>query len=309
MSQEHFAQSDIEEGLLAGLWRRPVDGFVWSRDYKSLSDPRDSGPWLIPIEKSGWERYPVLQHRALLDDFISLGKNPTARRVRARAKRYGPLGVWVQIEPHGGGDVVLGESLHEWQWHSRAVATWSQLFEWLERGDATSLSPFVRWQQRPVGVGIRIASLNGRPDGNLATRVHVSSDYTSFGAMPQGAFWDGGMLASEEYDPERILTELRYRDSIEPIRLYLHMRVNQALRERITRTILYPSREIRYFPVSLLGAIYVRLQDHLTPDSRLAERRCHYSGCRNLFIPRRRDQIYCSRPCRQAASYHKEARK
>lgn len=308
----HFKPTEIQEGLLAAVWQRPVGGFSWRRDVFAEGDKRQHGPWLVAREPVQWERYPILRRqRVLLDEFTALGSNATERRILRFANKYGPLGPGEMLKAkRGHPDTVLrGESIEMWRWHSSAVLTWRELIDRAERGEAARLSPFVVWQREPLGVGIRVAALDGRPTPKLAQMIHVSAAYSSMApVIPSSAFVDYGMLISEERDPEQILPMLHAGDVIEPIRMYVTMRVNQMLSGHIERTILYPDRSIRYFPDSLQAAIYVRLQDYLT-GSDLAESICAYPDCPRIdgrFTPSRRDQRYCSTECRQNAAYHRK---
>ena len=112
-------------------------------------------------------------------------------------------------------------------------------------------------------------------------------------------------IARGEADHGRLLSRWRYGDSVEPARYFIYRAVNEALRGKIHRVCLpYQGKAIRYFPDSLIAAIYIRLQDRLAGKA-AQERVCKNERCPQVtFVPKRRDQEYCSKSCRQMANYY-----
>ncbi|MDO8614990.1 MAG: hypothetical protein Q7T33_04555 [Dehalococcoidia bacterium] len=283
---------------LAGYWFKPDAGFEWARPGVPVYDERgqpvpDKGPWLVPRGDTG-TRYAVLRRSRLLPAFADLGRNASPERVLTFANEWGPLG---QGECNVG--KRSGASLNTWGAHARKVATLCHLWEWVRLGDTERLEPYIRWQSRPAMVSIALVSVNGLPDAGRSARM------TGVGALPPNSWGPVYTLASASHDPNGFLRQWEHGDPVEPMRYYVCQSVNQALEGHINRAVLpYYGYAVRYFPDSLLSAVYLRLQDRIAGAVR-QERQCTAPGCpQGRFIPGRSDQQYCSNLCRKRAHYH-----
>jgi len=276
-----------------------------------------------------WTRYLVLLRPKLLTAFVDLGKDASRERILAFANEWGPLGQNEYIvhadfctPPDDPSSTVpsgslLGASLNAWRFHACKVATLYQLWDWVRRGDAERLAPYIRWQKGKVNkVNIALVSVNGKPDAELSARWYIAPDDPGFtkltgaGALPPGSFGEACTLASATCDPDEVLHCWERGDPVEPMRYYVIKSVNQALAGHFDREVL-PNHNyaVRYFPDSLLAAVYLRLQDRIAGGvSR--ERECLAPGCpQRWFTPNHRRQKYCSTLCRKRAHYHAQKEK
>ena len=111
---------------------------------------------------------------------------------------------------------------------------------------------------------------------------------------PSARGYARGREATRSFDPD---------DPLGPARAYLTQEVNRRLRGHVHLTLgSFQDSPIRFFPDSLLAAIYLRFALELAGRS-ARERECEF--CHVPFPVGRRDQRFCSKSCRENAGYHR----
>lgn len=314
--------AEFEDGLLFGVWHRPVGGFVWADDLQIADGGGDPGPWLV-AQGEDYERYPILREKTLLDEFKTLAKRLVAigydldakrrsqKHVLRFANRFGALGVNRTLESRSSPqDTVPGESISTWIAATSEVATYMQLLELVELRLSKRLTPFVEWRPRQNTVIIKIASTNGTPRPDLTEQIGVSEDqqYSWKGPLEPHAFSAVRVLAGPEHGPPGLFETFTQRDPIEPMRKFLQFRVNEALLGHVSRLLLDEpggTAHIRYMPDRLIDVIYSQLQNRMA-GSRAKETECENPYCpTKVFLRSRRDQRFCNKNCREQARYHR----
>jgi len=304
--------TEAQEGMLAGLWYRLLDGFVWRDDLMPAST-RYSGPWLVRAGDTR-EQYPVLKRKNLLQDFARLAEDPSRDGIRRFAGRYGWLGLEQPVvSSPAGGPLQWAEPLSLWRQELLAIRdlweTWGALrtLEHKESEGPTAcraarrrLEERIQWGQDGSIIyratvtcpeSIRFPAGGGKcPEcgDSLATHVH----FRRVIAFPRG--YARGREATRSFDPD---------DPLGPARAYLTQEVNRRLRGHVHLTLgSFQDSPIRFFPDSLLAAIYLRFALELAGRS-ARERECEF--CHMPFPVGRRDQRFCSKSCRENAGYHR----
>jgi hypothetical protein len=304
--------TDIESGMMAGLWTVPIDGFEWRNDLRAAiadgkiqtKDPSMPSWWLVPKGDVA-RRYPVLGKPNLARDFYRVGLDPTRPAVLAFAERYGHLGTSTLLMPRneptidpiiiklGGGSTDWGEAYSLWQTESLAFRN---LWE--------------TWQLGLV-VGGKTASTDRRID---EARRELSA---RFGWNPDGSIWyhvevegagakvgrSGWITDPLRHDHDIISSALPEGNLAAVSRYWTIQGVNEAIKGSVNPTILpLHHSELRFVPENLRAAIYLRFALEIS-DGIGQVREC--AGCSRPFTPARRDQIYCGKNCRERASYRK----
>lgn len=301
-------RAEVERGVLAGLWVVPIAGFRWRDDLrpmpKSLMDaeawdgpPDDLGPWLVPDDRKGGRRYAVLKPSPLLDEFERLGGETSRDAVVRFANRFGALGEerWlreetVQQSPQGrrvydASNTTFGESLAAW---GREAKTFRDLRR--------------TWRA--------LATL-GEPDSHGPTRLREARDLLRARIrwgdngfvryLPEAGGWKviTDPLAS---DHAEVLARFRRDDPTGPAQYHVVREVNERLRGKVRPVVDPGAGTLRFWPESLLAAIYLRFAGELV-GARGPERECEH--CHAVFLIKRRDQRFCGKTCREAAGYHR----
>lgn len=312
LAQEHsrllLSATEVERGVLAGLWLVPIAGFRWRNDLRPLPTnlmsaedwdrpPDDPGPWLVPDDSRGGRRYAVLKPSPLSDEFERLGGEPSPNAVVQFANRFGALGeerwlheVSVKGSSEGGtvyntSNMTLGESLATW---GREAKTFRDL-----RRTWTALSTL------------------DEPDSHGPTRLREARDLLRarirWGAngfvhyLPEAGGWKV-ITDPLAFDHAEVLARFRRDDPMGPAQYHVVRQVNERLRGKV-RPVVDPGRgTLRFWPENLLAAIYLRLAAELV-GARGPERECEH--CHEVFLLKRRDQRFCGKNCREAGGYHR----
>jgi hypothetical protein len=307
--QAYLSAAEISDGVYMGMWGVP-SAVRW-RDDLELSDydqgTPDSGPWLV-AEGDYEKRYGVVRKRALFDDAVRVGKAPTMDAIERFASKYGLLGQdyerWVR--PIGGGTVTRATSLHTWQTEMQTVAALWALWQGVRVGRAGWLADFVRWtgpgQQRagPVSITISVLEVGAAPRRAIYTRQRLKKKIGPFFTRQTVR-----TLAREVHDPSELLHIWKPGAILEPMKYYIHERVNDALDGKVNMAVMpLLGSVVRYVPANLLAAVYMQFAFRLAARQ-LPERDCPH--CRQRFTPARRNQLSCTKQCRDNASYHRRA--
>lgn len=297
--------ADADVGMLRGLWGVAVDGYVWDDQTQALPTPpaerehlnKDQGPWLRPADSSPQANarvYPVLRKPRVFRDFIALSRDPTRDKIQAFANTWGMLTAGViRTGRHLTNGWIAAESLRDWQ---TALMDFRLLWETWEavrallHGDSHSTS-----SQRNASRLLR-GRITWR---NRDTTVGYHAE------LPEGGFrtW---VLAHPGYH-EDLLEAFKPGDVLGPARYYVHMELTERLRRRVNLVVGFTGAsghdtQMRYSPSDLVTAMYV----HFALDvagARGEERIC--AACNHPFLPRRRDQRFCGKLCRERAGYHR----
>lgn len=303
-----ISRTEVERGVLAGLWIVPLAGFRWRNDLRPMParlmsaedwdrPPDDLGPWLVPDDSQGGRRYPIFRPAALLDDFEGLGGEPSPAAIVRFADRFGALGVerWLREEngkrnPDGGtvydtSNTSFGESLATWRQESGVFRdlrrTWRAVTT-LDEADSYGPS-----RLREAG-----NTLRSRIQWNDKGFVHYRTE--------SGAW----KVITDPLAPDRaeVLARFRRDDPRGPARYHIFREVNERLQGRVRPVVDADRRTLRFWPESLLAAMYLRFAGELI-GARGPERECE--RCHEVFLVRRRDMRFCGKNCREAASYQR----
>jgi hypothetical protein len=259
--------------------------------------PDDPGPWLIPDDSKGGRRYAVLKPSPLLDEFERLGSGPSPDAVARFAGRFGALGEerWLReetVQQHPEGGTVYDGSNTT---HGESLATW--------------------WREAVIFRDLRrtwtaVTTLN-EPDSHGPTRLREArdllrarirwSDNGFVHYLPEAGGWKviTDPLAS---DHSGVLARLRRDDPTGPAQYHVVREVNERLRGMVRAVVDPGIGSLRFWPESLLAAIYLRFAAELV-GARGPERECE--RCHAVFLLKRRDQRFCGKSCREAAGYHR----
>ena len=148
----------------------------------------------------------------------------------------------------------------------------------------------------PESVGLYVA-WDEEPDGGLARRVLKDPNLLPLGGQAHFSRLDSTT------DIEGVLQRWRYGDVLEPMRYYVHKKVNDRLSGHVSPAVLpFLGGKIRLFPDSLLSALYLRFAFDLSSGGGYSrEATCQF--CKQVFAQTRRDMKYCSKSCRDKATY------
>ena len=99
-------------------------------------------------------------------------------------------------------------------------------------------------------------------------------------------------------------------DTIEPARYFVHKEVNRCLKSHVAMTVLpLLGSRMRFFTDSLRTALYMHFAFELAGIVG-EQRTCGNPKCPNggVMFPKRRDQRYCNKGCRELAGYYRRQR-
>lgn len=295
--------------MMAGLWHRPVLGFEWRDDLRpaivdgkiQVDDPPEHTWWLVPLGDVA-RRYPVLSRTNLTRDFADVGHTPTRARILQFANRYGHLGSSTLLKTRGdkptppllfqlGGEgIEIGERLGFWQ--TEAQRFW---FAWDTWRSVDTASNAESSTERQLSEARRVLEerFGWNADGGCWYRMDVD-----------GSMRTAGMITHPRDDGfAEISANIRVGDHVALARYWVMRRVNEELKGHVNATILpFLRAELRLVPDDLRTAIYLRFAMEVSEGiGRLRE--C--DGCSRPFTPRRRDQRFCDRNCRERAGYRR----
>ena len=304
---------EAEEGTFVGLWRRCPDGYVWRSDLKPISGKSAGGPWLIAVSDRRTD-YALLRRTSALSDFVKLAKEGTQEAITKFAEQYGQLDLGQPVtaadgrmqwaDPLGGWLHGINTLRHLWE-------TWSAV-EVLEHEQSYGQSAVGRMEQL------------------LLDRVSLAEDAILYHAVVTRLPFDTDLfgaslgpctLCGEEQDAvEHVWRRVPRPDTNRPgrprhdriargeaitfARVALAHLISRHLRGRIHLTLLDDGEGamVRHVPDSLLATLYLQLALRIAGTG-LSERVCEH--CREPFFPKRRDQRFCSKKCRELAGYHR----
>lgn len=303
--------TDTTSGMLAGLWLVSIAGFRWTDEYRPWAEdgmfdpgaqPRDPGPWLIPVGDEA-RRYALLRRPGLLGAMDRLASRPTLENIQAFANRWGHLGVQQSLIParrraDGArvitpGTMECGESLSAWRTELYAFADLRRLWQ-----AVSILAQPDNWGPSRVREAKQL----------IADRVSWSpaggcSYHSRFEAAGGWREWHEHIFDPSDRDATSLAEHLAGRNSYEAARFHLHRRINAEMRGSVSPSVLpYLGGVIRFFPASLLAAVWVRFAQELAGAAG-RERECEY--CRMPFLQRRRDQRFCGKNCQEASAYRR----
>jgi hypothetical protein len=300
--------------MLAGMWWRPTAGFEWRDDLRAAvergvfvtDDPEPGESWLVPKSREAF-RYPVLANVRLTAAFRRVALDPTRAQIVRFAAQYGALTSGQWLVPRGNGAPAgprtftmggspsdFGESLSFWQQEATRFGllyeTWTTL-RTLTEVDAHSRSEVARAQDRLA------RSVRWDADDSIGIRSEIT---TAEGGTSRSWTW---VTHPKLPGHDELLAALPPHDLAAAARYHLIVKVNEQLKGRVDPYLLpFRASTLRFVPDSLLAAIYLRFAFEISEGiGRLRE--C--AGCAQSFVPGRRDQRYCSKNCRERASYRR----
>lgn len=303
--------SDTTSGMLAGLWHVPIAGFRWTDEYRPWAvngpfdpgdEPRDPGPWLIPVGDHA-RRYAPLRRRGLLEAMDRLALKPTPERIQSFANRWGHLGIPESLAPAQrradgasvatAGTMEWGESLSSWRTELYSFGDLRQLWRAVSvLGQRDGWGPSrVREAERVIADRVTWSSSGG---------CLYHSRYEAAGGWRE---WNEHIFHPSDRDATAVADHLAGQNTNEAARFYLHRRINKEMRGRVSPAVLpFLGGVIRFFPDSLLAAVWVRFAQEVA-GAPGRERECE--SCRMPFLQRRRDQRFCSKNCQEASAYRR----
>jgi hypothetical protein len=310
---------DSETGVLAGFWLTALSGYEWDSGLQlsvfdgpemggpDLTDLERESPWLRPTDHSPdalSRLYPVLRDRNLLRDFVSLAEQPSMDGIKRFADRWGLLGQSRRMF-HSSWEIAISvESLTVWSWELSAFRplweTWQAVT--IMADVASYTSPRVRAAGALLNKRIRWSEVDGDPKVTYHDGDTVAAPSVNLPA-PFDAPWPGGWstIAASWLHPE-VFELFRRGDTVEPARFHVCEAVNARLKGHVDLAVLPFHKRMRFFPDTLLTAIYVLFAQDLA-GARGKEMTCEF--CQQPFVMRRRDQRFCDKNCREAAGYHR----
>lgn len=212
----------------------------------------------------------------MLSDFAALSDDHTPEAILAFANRYGELG----IEDSDREGWPPGEAVSVWL---AAITAFDELWrtwqaireedeEWLRRRFTVTASAVI---YRPKGLN-------------------------------EGVRQPASVVIRREPDPDA-WERLRAAPLPELARFFVAKGINQRLRGHVNMAVLpFRGNSVRFFPDSLLAAIYVQFMRVFTGSR--GERECARKRCGQPFEVTRPDRKYCSASCRSADSRRRHSR-
>jgi hypothetical protein len=292
----------ITKGAFAQMLAVPEAGFRWVSDYQQPPPAAQElpGPWLIdptPVgEVAPLRRYAPFGVAGLHRRFARV--KPTQDGFLAFANRYGQLDelTWL-VGPSGRGVMYAGESLEVWRLKWAHVRMLVELWDAVLLGQARLLRAYFQW---PDANAVRYTVAVGERGLDASAARNPL-------AVGNGVRYWAGWLAGTDLGTEstELLAHWQQGDVVGPARHFVCEEVNNAVRGHVQPAVLpFRGAEIRFFPDTLLTAIYIHLMLEISQRPRPALM-CAREGCANYFTPRRRDQIYCSDGCKKLAYYYR----
>lgn len=324
-SEGLIAFGTMTRGQFAGLLRVPEDGYRWDDSLVPSKfgagaerDPEDGqlkvkplpydvatdkGPWLVEAVPMGVTRnvcqYAPLGVANLHRRFARL--SVTQNAILSFANRYGHLGHAVMLD--SATCVFAGESLEVWRREIVQMGLLLALWDLVKAENRQELSTFVRWQREPRMVSLQLVFGEGRLQREMTRQIW--RNFRSLRGVPFD--WaEGSVIAAENLGPDSqaLLAKWAYGDEIEPVRYYVHRKINERMRGHVSPAVLpFRGGDIFFFPDCLTSALYVHfaLEGSGRPRPQIA---C--KGCGDYFRPLDGHQLYCFPRCRKLTHYHKK---
>lgn len=305
--------SDMESGMLAGLWRVPVSGYEWRDDLRPVTrrgtliteDPNETDWWLVP-RGDEVRRFPVLNQPKLTRDFHRASLDASRPAILDFANSYGSLGSGQWLVRRGeftgpgpkritmsGDPRDFGEPWGLWQ---KEAITFRHLYETWQHivvlQDRDSRSGYAVDQAR--------RELNRRIAWTDKGAIRFQSEVRIGDQRLPSWSW---ITAPELRDHEDITANIQWGDSVAAARFHIIRQINKRLSGHVDPYLLpFRNDALRFVPDSLLAAIYLRFAFEVSEGiGKLRE--CE--GCAVPFVPGRSDQQYCTKNCRERASYRR----
>lgn len=278
----------FEQGADVGRWLVPEAGFAWRGGLTPLQGD-DIGPWLVALP-GGWHRYPVLRRNSkVFEAFRRLAENPSDDSIVSFADRWGPLGHDQDLVDDNDRSLVFGESRSTWMESLkdfRILAGLADDIGIVRNPDMFGTSRIAQAQRR-----LKIERDGGWTRLRLDL-AHHGSDEVAIIATP--AVEDVELRARIGDAPD---TDVAF--------YYFALKVNAHLRDVSPQILPFVGGRIRQVPTTMIGALYLRLAQGLSPasDSGLPERPCDQCGW--PFMPGRKDNRFCSDTCRSTYGYRR----
>ena len=252
-------------------------------------------PWFVlPEEGSYVTRYFPLLKAGLHRKFGALHDD---KSIIEFANRYGLLGKSVLLMPHGGGELVTGESLERWRYESRAMGVLLAIWDMVQNREAGKLGQIIIFRPNPNTTFLQLLSKYDK-----SQKRWVATQYKGNGYAP-GLVTE--VLASPQINPE-LLKRWQIGMPVEPAKYYVFHKVNKHIEGHVSPKILpFLEDRIYLFPDSLLAALWVMFLMEITGNVRI--RQCDVCG-EWKEVALTRSSFYCSNTCRQKAYYkrHKQ---
>ncbi len=301
MSKKTLKFTQATSGSYAFYWDVVDSGYklLTGDTHKTVDESGmdSTPPWFkLPGAGSYATRYFPLLKAGLHRKFAGLYDD---KSIIEFANRYGLLGKTVFLMPHGGGGVVVGESLERWRYESRTMGTLLAIWDMVQNREAGKLGQIIIWP-RPNTTLLRLLSKYDESRKRWVATQHKGKGYAP-GLVTE-------VLASPQINPE-LLKRWQMGMPVEPAKYYVYHKVNEHLEGHVSPKILpFLKDRIYLFPDSLLAALWVMFLMEITGNVRI--RQCDV--CKEWKeVALTRSSFYCSNTCRQKAYYkrHKQQKK
>jgi hypothetical protein len=274
----------MQNGVQAGVWIKPINGFRW-REHLTPG-LRTAEPCLVPNE-AGWQRYALLRQKSVLSAFQRTAERPSKDAILGFANRFGPLdqlGPLRHVDDDPGAPVrEWGEPLSVWE---HELGAFLELRRTWDHAEVLQQDMWGPGRQREAREYLR-QRIQWRDDGSLLyDSGQAGSDVPTTAPIPEAV--------------REVIRRFEAGDIAEPARLCVRQEVSRRLRKRV-HPFLLPNNELRFFPDSLISAIYLLLALELSGRSG-NQRECQ--ACGRVFFAGRSDQRFCEKACRDRAGYH-----
>jgi hypothetical protein len=257
---------------------------------------------LICYEKGEYKDYrPLAGHESLYRALAAVP--PTPEGILEFARQYGRLGEGVEehfVRPEG--SYGPAEPLREWrktiEWLKELIRLWGLV----QKKDSAQLSKVIRWQHK--------SAVHYRATEEFVRQLRGPGD--SEPSLDFQCLRDPGVtIASVDYDPS-LLTAFAAGDVLDPAQCFIVRIISDALKETVQPVLRWDKNRrkvlLRYFPCSLLGAIYLQFSTAILGGRET--RMCPV--CQKYFevtaVASRNDRLTCSDSCRVRAYRDRQAK-
>jgi len=308
--QNSIPLESTERGLMAGMHRVAAEGYEWRSDLRPAfehgyfaigEETSNEGPWLVRKGACAGatalrdRQYPLLRRTGLLAAWDELTKGPTDAAIVRFADRYGLLGNGRVVRLRGAKQFVLGlRGEPAWEWQTAAL-TFRRLRElWTAVAtlrDADSYSNQAVERSAAL-IKERMTQAPGR-----AFIYQVRSEGAGAGIER------ARVLTPPEGGWHKLVRHESPGDEINASAYLVHLEINENLAGKVNAVLLpYRGSVLRFLPSTLLGALWLLFALEVSGE---AARQIPCRHCSAPFAPRRRDQRYCSKRCKDNAGYHR----
>ena len=257
-------------------------------------------PWLVQVtnKKSDtqFKQYDPMSYKNLPIDFYQLSFNPTVSNILNFMSQWGFLHApYPLIDQWSTSSNYVGESLYYWRYHLILFSSWMQLWKFIDK--------------YPQGAN----SVPDSADVDIEKRISWSRDYRKIHYKYQFTDAYGTSLDfSTSFDADTLKENFGPAESISPGSFYFPALF--VLKEQVAAVLtkyvhvgidLHPHQNIRLYPETLLGAIYLHFTLAILGGAE-KQALCENTFCKygRFFIKKRRDQRFCSKMCREQAFYY-----